>query len=155
MWYTCRTTRFFSRQTPVSTQACLACCREIIHSDVRFTFKAPRWFVIMPKVSNYMRTRIKLLHKQALHQAGILRSSKSRGLLVSLASISWSWIIKKLQITGFVANLLCSGRPTKLSAHAKSIYRSTDAKKWWQTFLVRKFFFLQWSRKHEDCSAFK
>ena len=36
--------------------------------------------------------------------------------------------IKKLQITGFVANLLRSGRPAKLSVDAKSIYRSTDAK---------------------------
>ena len=104
----------------------------------------------MPKVSNYMRTRIELLHKQALHPAGIFRSSKSGGLLVSLASISRSWIIKELQITGFVANLLCSGRPAKFSVHAKSIYRSTDAKKWWQTFLVKKFFFLQLSRKHEE-----
>ena len=148
----CRTTRFFSR-FPVSARACIA----IICSDVRlmFTSKAPRWFVIMLKVSNYIRTRIELLHKQALHLAGIFKSSKSRGLLVSLASVSRLWIIKELQITGFVANLLCSGRPAKLSVHAKSIYRSTDAIKWWQTFLVKKFYFLQSSRKHEDHNAFK
>ena len=104
----------------------------------------------MSKVSNYMRTRIELLHKQAHDLAGIFKSSKSRGLLVTLASISRSWIIKELQITGFVANLLCLGRPAKLSVHAKSIYRSTDAKKWWQTFLVKKLFFRQKSQKHED-----
>ena len=92
---------------------------------------------------------------EALHPAGIFKSSKSRGLLVSLASVSRSWIINELQITGFVANLLCSGRAAKFSVHAKSIYRSTDAKKWWQTFLVKKFFFLQLSRKHEDRSALK
>ena len=100
----CRTTRFFSHQSPVSARACKACCKEIICSDVRFTFTskaAPRWFVIMPKVSSYMRTRIKLLHKQALHPAGIFQSSKSRSLLVSLASVSRSWIIKELQILCF------------------------------------------------------
>ena len=101
-----------------------------------------------------MRTWIELLHKQAHHLAEIFKSSKSQGLLVSLASVSRSWIIKELQITGFVANLLCSGRPVKLFVHAKSIYRSTDAKKWWQTFLVKKFFFLQSLRKDEDRSAF-
>ena len=106
-------------------------------------------------VSNYMRTPIELLHKQALHLAGIFKSSKSRGLLVSLVSVSRSWIIKELQITGFVVNLLCSGRPAKFSVHAKSIYRSTDAKKWQQTCLVKKVFFLQSSWKHEDRSAFK
>ena len=153
----CRTTRFFSPQTPVSTRACIGCCKEIIRSNIRFTFttKAPGWFVIVPKVPNYMRTRIELLHKQTLHPTGIFSSLKSGGLLVSLASVSRSWIIKELQITGFVASLLCSGRPAKLSVHAKSIYRSTDAKKWWQTFLEKKFFFLQSLRKHEDRSAFK
>ena len=102
-------------------------------------------------VSNYMKTRIKLLHKQALHPAGIFKSSKSRGLQVSLASISRSWIIKEL----LALWRIYSGRPAKSSVHAKSIYRSTDAKKWWQTFLVKKFFFLQLSWKHEDRSAFK
>ena len=165
MSYTCedasftasRTTRFFSCGPPFPPGLAYLCCKEIICSDVHFTFtsKAPRWFVIMPKVSNYMRTRIKLLHKQALHLAGIFKSSKSRGLLVSLASVSRSWIIKELQITGFMVNLLCSGRPAKLSVNAKSIYRSTDAKKWWQSFLVKKVFFLQSSCKHEDGSAFK
>ena len=153
----CRTTRFFSRGPQFPRRLAWLCCKEIICSDVCFTFtsKAPRLFVIMPKVSNYMRTRNELLHKQALHLAGIFKSSKSRGLLVSLVSVSRSWIIKELQITGFLVNLLCSGRPAKLSVHAKSIYRSTDAKKWQQTCLVKKVFFLQSSWKHEDRSAFK
>ena len=41
----------------------------------------------MAKVSNYTRTRIELLYKQGLHPAGILRSLKSEGLLVSLQFI--------------------------------------------------------------------
>ena len=68
---------------------------------------------------------------------------------------SFSRIIKKLRITWLRGESNASGRPAKLSVHAKSIYRSTYAKKWWQTFLVKKFFFLQSSRKHEDHSAFK
>ena len=72
----------------------------------------------MPKVSDYTRTRIELLHKQGLHPAGIFKSLKSEGLLVSLASVFR--IIKKLQITGSVANLPRSGRPTKLSVDAKA-----------------------------------
>ena len=72
----------------------------------------------MPTVSNYTRTRIELLHKQGLHPAGIFRSLKSEGLLVSLASVSR--IIKKLRITGSVANLPRSGRPAKLSVDAKA-----------------------------------
>ena len=67
----------------------------------------------MPKVSNYTRTRIELLHKQGLHPAGIFRSLKNEGLLVSLASVLR--IVKKLQLTGSVANLPRSGRPAKLS----------------------------------------
>ena len=72
----------------------------------------------MPKVSNYTRTRIELLHKQGLHPAGIFRSLKNEGLLVSLASVSR--IVKKLKTTGSVANLPRSGRPTKLSVDAKA-----------------------------------
>ena len=72
----------------------------------------------MPKVSDYTRTRIELLHKQGLHPAGIFKSLKSEGLLVSLASVFR--IIKKLRITGSVANLPRSGRPTKLSVDAKA-----------------------------------
>ena len=50
----CRTTRFFSRGPQFLRGLAQLCCKEIICSDVRFTFtsKAPRWFVIMPKVSN-------------------------------------------------------------------------------------------------------
>ena len=72
----------------------------------------------MPKVSNYTRTRIEFLHKQGLHPAGIFRSLKNEGLLVSLTSISR--IVKKVQTTGSVANLPRSGRPTKLSVDAKA-----------------------------------
>ena len=72
----------------------------------------------MAKVSNYTQTRIELLYKQGLCPAGILRSLKSAGLLVSLQSVSR--IIKKLQTTGSVANLPRSGRPKKLSEAAKA-----------------------------------
>ena len=86
-----------------------------------------------------MRTWIKLLHKQALHLAGIFKSLKSWGLLVSLASVSSSWIIKELQITGFMVNLLCSGRPAKLSVHAdrhadRQMQKSDDNPFWWRSF---------------------
>ena len=57
----------------------------------------------MAKVSNYTQTRIELLYKQGLRPAGILRSLKSEGLLVSLQSVSR--IIKKLQTTGSMADL--------------------------------------------------
>ena len=59
--------------------------------------------------------------------AAIFRSSKSGGLLASLSSVSR--VIQKLQISGFVAHLLRSGGPAKLSVDAKSIYRLTDTKK--------------------------
>ena len=72
----------------------------------------------MAKVSNYTRTRIELLYKQGLRPAGILRSLKTEGLLVSLQSVSC--IIKKLQTTGSVADLPPSGRPKKLSEAAKA-----------------------------------
>ena len=74
--------------------------------------------VIMPKVSNYTRTRIELLHKQDLHPAEIFKLLKGEGLLVNFASVMR--IIKKLRLTGSVANLPCSGRPTKLSVEANA-----------------------------------
>ena len=72
----------------------------------------------MAKVSNYARTRIELLHKQGLLPAELFRSLKAEGLLVSISSIVR--IIKKLKITGSVANLPRSGRPTKISEGAKA-----------------------------------
>ena len=66
----------------------------------------------MAKVSNYARTQIELLHKQGLLPAELFRSLKADGLLVSISSIVC--IMKKLKITGSVANLPCSGRPTKI-----------------------------------------
>ena len=72
----------------------------------------------MPKVSTYARTRIELLHKQGLHPAGIFTSLKSEGSSVSFSSVTR--IIKKLRITGSVANLPRSGRPQKLSVEAKA-----------------------------------
>ena len=78
----------------------------------------------MPKISSYTRTRIELLDKQGLPPVGILRSLKSEGLAVSLSSVTR--IIKKLRITGSVANRPRSGRPAKLS--------SREA----QTFINRK-----------------
>lgn len=72
----------------------------------------------MPKVSNYTRTRIELLHKQNLHPAEIFRVLKKEDLLVSFSSVTR--IVKKLRLTGSVANLPRSGRPTKLSVEAKA-----------------------------------
>ena len=62
----------------------------------------------MPKYSNYVRTRIELLHNQGLHPAGILKTLKGEGLVVSLSGITR--MIKKLHLTGSVANLPRSGR---------------------------------------------
>ena len=73
---------------------------------------------IMPKVSEYTRTRIELLDKQGFPPVGILRSFKSEGLLISLASVTR--IVKKLRSTGSAANRPRSGRPTKLSGEAKA-----------------------------------
>ena len=72
----------------------------------------------MPKVSNYTRTRIELLYKQGLHPAEIFKLLKGEGLLASFASVTR--IIKKLQLTGSVANLPRSGRPRKLSVEANA-----------------------------------
>ena len=72
----------------------------------------------MRKVLTYARTRIKLLHKQGLHPAGIFTSLKSEGLSVSFSSVTR--IIKRLRITGSVSNLPRSGRPQKLSIEAKA-----------------------------------
>ena len=72
----------------------------------------------MPKVSNYTRTRIEVLDKQGLPPVAILRSLKNEDLAVSLASVTR--IVKKLRITGSVANLPRSGRPKKLSEEGKA-----------------------------------
>jgi len=67
----------------------------------------------MPKISSYARTRIELLHL-----AGILKNLKGEGVVVSLPSITR--MIKKLRLTGSMANLPCSGRPKKLSIEARA-----------------------------------
>ena len=72
----------------------------------------------MPKYSNYVRTRIELLHNQGLHPAGILKTLKGEGLVGSLSCITR--MIKKLRLTGSVANLPRSGRPRKLSVEARA-----------------------------------
>ena len=72
----------------------------------------------MPKYSNYVRTRIELLHNQGLHPAGILKTLKGEGLVVSLSGITR--LIKKLHLTGSVANLPRSGRPRKLPVKARA-----------------------------------
>ena len=77
--------------------------------------------VKMPKVSDYTRTRIDLLHKQGLQPAEIFRTLRKEDLLVSLASVTR--IIKKLRLTGSVANRPRSGRPTKLSVEAKAFIK--------------------------------
>ena len=65
-----------------------------------------------------MRTRIELRHNQDLHPAGILKTLKGEGLVVSLSGITR--MIKKLRLTGSVANLPRSGRPRKLSVEARA-----------------------------------
>ena len=55
--------------------------------------------------------KIKILHKQGLHSAKILKALKHKGFLVSFSSSTR--IIWKLRLTGFVANLPRSGRPQK------------------------------------------
>ena len=72
----------------------------------------------MAKVSNYSRKRIEILYKQGLHPAEILRALKWEGLWVSFSRITR--IIKRLRLTGSVANLPWSGRPQKLSMDAKT-----------------------------------
>ena len=72
----------------------------------------------MPKYSNYVRTRIELLHNQGLHPAGILKTLKGEGLVVSLSGITR--LIKKLRLTSSVANLPHSGRPRKLPVEARA-----------------------------------
>lgn len=72
----------------------------------------------MPKVSDYTRTRIEVLDKQGLTPIAILRSLRNEGLSASLASVTR--IVKKIRITGSVANLPRSGRPKKLSEEAKA-----------------------------------
>ena len=71
----------------------------------------------MARVSNYTRTRIELLHKQGLHPVEIFKLLKGEGLLASFASVTW--IIKKFKLTGSVADVARSGRPTKLSEEAR------------------------------------
>ena len=72
----------------------------------------------MPKVSTYTRTRIELLQKEGLHPAGIFKVLKREGLSVSFPSVAR--IVKKLKTTDTLANLLRSGRPSKLSTEAKA-----------------------------------
>jgi len=72
----------------------------------------------MSKYSNYQRTRIELLHNQGHHPAGILKTLKGEGLVVSLSGITR--IIEKLRLTGSGANLPHSGRPRKLFVEARA-----------------------------------
>ena len=72
----------------------------------------------MLKISNYTRTRIELLYKQGFHPAGMFKTLKSEGLQVNLSGITR--LIKKLRLTGPVANLPRSERPKKLSVEARA-----------------------------------
>ena len=72
----------------------------------------------MPKVCSYTGTRIELLYNEGLHPAEMFKLLKGEGLLVSFASVTR--IIKKLQLTGSVAYLPPSGRPTELSEEANA-----------------------------------
>ena len=101
-----------------SIRSCCICCHGnsfFIHNVCHSLSNHLK--VIMAKVSNYTRTRIELLHKQGLLPAEIFRLLKAEGLLVSISSVVH--IIKKFKITGSVANLPRSGRPTKMSEGAK------------------------------------
>ena len=65
-----------------------------------------------------LHKKIKILHKQGLHPAEILKVLKHEGLLVSFSSAMC--IIRKLRLTSSVANLPRLGRPKKLSMEANS-----------------------------------
>ena len=76
--------------------------------------------VIVAKVSNYSaKKEIKILHKQGLHPAEILKALKREGLLESFSSTTC--IIRMLHLTGSMANLPWSGRPQKLSREANTV----------------------------------
>ena len=66
-----------------------------------------------------LKKKIKILHKQGLHPAEILKALKHKGLLVSFASTTC--IIRKLHLTSSVANLPRSGRHQKLSMEANGV----------------------------------
>ena len=61
----------------------------------------------------------KILHKQGLHPAEILKALKRDGLLGFTTRIIW-----KLRLTDFVTKLPRSGRPQKLSMEANSVCRN-------------------------------
>ena len=65
-----------------------------------------------------LHKKIKILHKQGLNPAEILKVLKHEGLLVSFSSAMC--IIRKLRLTSSVANLPRLGRPKKLSMEANS-----------------------------------
>ena len=71
------------------------------------------------KVSNYSTKKIKILHKQGLHPAEILKALKRDGLPGFTTRIIW-----KLRLTDFVTKLPRSGRPQKLSIEANSVCRN-------------------------------
>ena len=66
-----------------------------------------------------LEKKIKILHKQGLHPAEILKALKCKGLSESFSSIMH--IIRKLCLTASVANLPQSGRLQKLSTEANSV----------------------------------
>ena len=79
--------------------------------------------IIVAKVSHNSRKKNKILHKKGLHPAKILKALKCKGLSESFSSIMR--IIRKLCLTGSVANLPQSGRLQKLSAEANSVGRNS------------------------------
>ena len=82
--------------------------------------------VIVAKVSNYSTKKIKILHKQGLHPAEILKALKRDGLPGFTTRIIW-----KLRLTDFVTKLPRSGRPQKLSI-VYTVYVGTVQNKYWQ-----------------------
>ena len=97
---------------------------QVTHFQKVIRFQA---LVIMPKVSNYLRTRIELLDKQGLPPVGILRSLKNEGLVVSLSSVTR--IIKKLRIIASVTNRLRSGTPSNLSSREAQAFINQQMRK--------------------------
>ena len=67
----------------------------------------------------FCKKKIKILHKQGLHPAEILKALKREGLPVSFSSTTC--IIRMLHLTGSMANLPRSGRPQKLSMEANTV----------------------------------
>ena len=87
----CNNTQGFHTVDPVPPQVCYYFVYKEQTTYITFICLSTRIayeLKIMPKVSDYTRTRIEVLDKQGLPPVAILRSLKNEGLSISLASIT-------------------------------------------------------------------